>query len=164
VRVEVEADPGRGPGLPWELLRDPARDAPVALEAGAFVRTHLRSAGHPGVPRASGDRLRVLLVIARPGGAEDVPFRSVASRLVRGGAERMAGLDPEVLRPATFERLSQVLHAAKDAGRPYHVVHFDGPARVPTVRIPGQPQEPTACGWPYAGAAADCDRCAGAGA
>jgi len=126
VRVEVDADPGAGPGLAWELLRDPGRDAAVALGAGAFVRTHLRAAGHPDLPEPSGDRLRVLLVICRPGGREDVPFRSVASRLVRGGAEQMEGLDLDVLRPATFARLSQVLHAAHDAGRPYHVVHFDG--------------------------------------
>ena len=126
VRVEVEADPGEGPGIPWELLRDPGRDAPVALGAGAFVRTHLRAAGHPALPEPSGDRLRVLLVIARPGGRDDVPFRSVASRLVRGGAGRMEGLDLDVLRPATFARLSQVLEAAYAAGRPYHVVHFDG--------------------------------------
>ena len=65
-------------------------------------------------------------MIARPGLDEDVPFRSVASRLVWGGAQRMAGLDLDVLRPVTFARLSDVLHAAHAAGRPYHVVHFDG--------------------------------------
>jgi tetratricopeptide (TPR) repeat protein len=126
VRVEVEADPGEGPGIAWELLRDPSLDQPVALGAGAFVRTHLRAAGHPELPEPAGDQLRVLLVIARPGGRADVPFRSVASRLVRSGAEQMAGLDLDVLRPATFARLSEVLRAAQDAGRPYHVVHFDG--------------------------------------
>src|SRR5262249_19935869 len=36
------------------------------------------------------------------------------------------GLDLDVLRPATFARLSEVLRAAHRAGRPYHVVHFDG--------------------------------------
>jgi tetratricopeptide (TPR) repeat protein len=125
-RVEVDTDPGEGSGLPWELLRDPGTDAPVALGAGAFVRTHLQAAGHARLPKPAGDRLRVLLVIARPGGRADVPFRSVASRLVLGGAEQMQGLDLDVLRPATFARLSQVLRAAHDAGRPYHVVHFDG--------------------------------------
>ena len=126
VRVEVDADPGAGPGLAWELLRDPGRDVAVALAAGAFVRTHLQAAGHPDLPEPAGDRLRVLLVICRPGGEDDVPFRSVASRLVRGGAEQMQGLDLDVLRPATVARLAEVLHAAHDAGRPYHVVHFDG--------------------------------------
>jgi tetratricopeptide (TPR) repeat protein len=126
VRVEVDTDPGAGPGLAWELLRDPGRDQAVALGAGAFVRTHLRAAGHPDLPEPAGDRLRVLLVICRPGGRADVPFRSVASRLVRGGAEQMEGLDLDVLRPATFARLAEALHAAHDAKRPYHVVHFDG--------------------------------------
>jgi tetratricopeptide (TPR) repeat protein len=125
-RVEVDADPGEGPGLAWELLRDPGTDSPVALAAGEFVRTHLRSARHPGLPEPGGDVLRVLLVIARPDGPADVPFRSVASRLVRGGAGAMDGLDLDVLRPATFARLSEALHAAHAAGRPYHVVHFDG--------------------------------------
>ena len=39
---------------------------------------------------------------------------------------RWTGLHLDVLRPATFARLAEVLHQAADAGRPYHVVHFDG--------------------------------------
>jgi tetratricopeptide (TPR) repeat protein len=50
----------------------------------------------------------------------------VASRLARSGVERMRGLDLDVLRPATFARLAEVLRAAFEGGRPYHVVHFDG--------------------------------------
>ena len=126
VRVEVDTDPADAPGLPWELLRDPATDTALALGAGEFVRTHLQTAGQMGLPQAAGDQLRVLLVICRPGGRGDVPFRSVASRLVRGGAGRMEGLHLDVLRPATFKRMSEVLHQAADAGCPYHVVHFDG--------------------------------------
>jgi tetratricopeptide (TPR) repeat protein len=126
VRVEIDTDPAEAPGLPWELLRDPATDAALATGTGEFVRTHLQTAGQVRLPEAAGDELRVLLVICRPGGREDVPFRSVASRLVRGGADQMAGLHLEVLRPATFARLAEVLHQAADAGRPYHVVHFDG--------------------------------------
>ena len=126
VRVEVDADPAEVPGLPWELLRDPGTGGSAALGAAAFVRTHLRAAAHPALPEPGGDRLRVLLVICRPGRGDDVPFRSVASRLVRGGAGQMQGLKLDVLRPATFARLSKALHEAADAGRPYHVVHFDG--------------------------------------
>jgi tetratricopeptide (TPR) repeat protein len=126
VRVEIDADPTEGPGPAWELLRDPRRDAPVALGAKEFVRTHRRATAYPPPPEPSGDRLRVLLVICRPERGDDVPFRSVANRLVRGGAAHMEGLDLDVLRPATYARLSEALHAAYDAGRPYHVVHFDG--------------------------------------
>jgi tetratricopeptide (TPR) repeat protein len=126
VRVEVDTDPGWGPGAAWELLRDPRTSTALVLGAGEFVRTHRRAAGHPDLPEPSGDRLRVLMVITRPGGRADAPFRSVASRLVRGGADQMGRLDLDVLRPPTFDRLRQVLRAAHDAGRPYHVVHFDG--------------------------------------
>ena len=126
VRVEVDTDPAEAPGLPWELLRDPGTDTALANGAAEFVRTHLQTAGQVNLPEAAGDQLRVLLVICRPGGRDDVPFRSVASRLVRGGADRMEGLHLDVLRPATFAQLSEVLHQAADAGRPYHVVHFDG--------------------------------------
>ena len=78
------------------------------------------------MPQASGP-IRILLVICRPRGGYDVPFRSVASRLVKGlSEEARAAFDLDVLRPPTFERLSEVLRRAKADRRPYHVVHFDG--------------------------------------
>jgi tetratricopeptide (TPR) repeat protein len=126
LRVEVDADPADVPGLPWELLREPGTDQPIVLGAAEFVRTHRQAARPVVLPRPTDQPLRVLLVICRPGGRDDVPFRSVASRLVRSGADRMDGLELDVLRPPTFIQLSAVLRAAADAGRPYHVVHFDG--------------------------------------
>lgn len=126
LRVEVDADPSDVPGLPWELLREPGTDRPLVVAVGQFVRTHRQAAITIQVPKTSQTRLRVLLVICRPGGGEDVAFRSVASRLVRGGAEQLPGLDLDVLRPPTFVRLGQVLREAADQGQPYHVVHFDG--------------------------------------
>ncbi len=70
---------------------------------------------------------------------QDGPARRVAVAEFGGGADGRdgalvrwyledyaEGLDLDVLRPATFARLSRVLHAAKAAGQPYHVVHFDG--------------------------------------
>ena len=50
----------------------------------------------------------------------------MASRLVRTGVDRLAGLSLDVLRPPTFAELAKVLRAATEAERPYHVVHFDG--------------------------------------
>ena len=115
-RVEVATGVDGAAGIPWELLRDPATDGPLALRAGAFVRALAETAAPVRVPSAR-ETLRVLLVICRPGGRADVPFRSVASRLARGGAGQMDGLRLDVLRPATFARLSQVLHQAADARR-----------------------------------------------
>ena len=66
-------------------------------------------------------------MICRPGGRDDVPFRSVASRIIKGLTdEAREHFQLDVLRPPTFEQLSKVLHEAKANGKPYHIVHFDG--------------------------------------
>jgi tetratricopeptide (TPR) repeat protein len=74
-----------------------------------------------------GSPIRILLVICRPSAAGDVPFRSVASRLVKSLTEEARAVyQLDVLRPATFDRLIEVLQRAYDDQRPYHAVHFDG--------------------------------------
>ena len=126
VRVEIDTDPSDVPGVPWELLRNSDTDQAVALAAAEFIRTHHQTARAVCLPAATDEPLQVLLVICRPGAEEDVPFRSVTSRLVRSGADPLTGLDRQVLRPPRFARLAQLLRAAKAAGRPFHIVHFDG--------------------------------------
>jgi hypothetical protein len=124
-RIEVAAEVG-SPGIPWELLRDPATDVPLALRARAFVRTLPTPAQRPRLPGLTDGAVRILLVISRPGGGDDVPFRSVASRLIAALGTSTDRYQLDVLRPATFARLSQVLRQAHLRGEPYHVVHFDG--------------------------------------
>ncbi|MGH8896301.1 MAG: CHAT domain-containing protein [Egibacteraceae bacterium] len=124
-RVEVATTVEDAAAIPWELLRDPATDAVLALCARAFVRTHPQAAQAPALPETAG-KIRVLLVICRPGGGDDVPFRSVASHLVRLSRTAREAFQLDVLRPPTFAQLPRVLRAAKERGAPYHVVHFDG--------------------------------------
>ncbi len=126
LRIEVSTSVTAATALPWELLRDPVTETPLALEAAEFVRSHRDADRQPQVPEPA-ERIRILLVICRPREDRDVPFRSVASQLVRGlneDARRQVELD--VLRPPTFEQLSRRLHEAKNAGQPFHLVHFDG--------------------------------------
>jgi hypothetical protein len=117
-RVEVATGVEGAAEIRWELLRDPATDGVLAVRAGAFVRALAEAAAPVAVPPAPGT-LRVLLVICRPGGRADVPFRSVASHLVRlsSGAREVFQLD--VLRPPTFAKLSRVLQAANDLPRAF---------------------------------------------
>jgi hypothetical protein len=124
-RVEIETTVTDATALPWELMRDPEADVPLALRARAFVRATRNSVQRPKVPQSAGGPIRVLLVICRPRGREDVPFRSVARRMLEG----LRGSDAvrlTVLRPPTFEKLAHVLREAHDSGEPYHLVHFDG--------------------------------------
>jgi tetratricopeptide (TPR) repeat protein len=126
VRVEVACEVDAAAMLPWELLRDPRTDRPVVLEAAEYVRVNAQPAKRVPLPAADdAERLRVLLVICRPGGGDDVPFRSVGALLLKTTQARKV-LDLTVLRPPTFAALSAVLERAHAAGRPFHVVHFDG--------------------------------------
>lgn len=127
-RIEIITGVAEATAIPWELLRDPKTGVHLALRAPVFVRSHSQTAQRPYWPQLNpDDPIRILLVIARPGRDEDVPFRSVASQLVKGlsGTARQR-FDLDVLRPPTFEQLSKALNHAKDASRPYHIVHFDG--------------------------------------
>ena len=124
-RIEIETTVKDAAALPWELLRDPEADVPLALRARAFVRATHNARERPTLPQSAAGPIRVLLVICRPRGREDVPFRSVARRMLEG----LRGSDAvrlTVLRPPTFERLAHVLREAQAAGEPYHLVHFDG--------------------------------------
>ena len=125
-RVEVATDVKGATALPWELLRDPKTDEALALRAKAFVRSYTRPAQKIHKPEPA-DKVRILLVICRPGGRDDVPFRSVSGYMLKGltdAARERFELD--VLRPPTFEQLSRTLRNAKANGKPYHIVHFDG--------------------------------------
>ena len=127
-RVEVITDVRHAASIPWELLRDPKTGTAPAPRATAVGRAPATPAERPRrAPATAGGAIRILLVICRPSGGKDVPFRSVASKLLDGldkAAREVVAL--EVLRAPTFDMLTRELRDAKDRGEPYHVVHFDG--------------------------------------
>jgi hypothetical protein len=124
MRVEVASEVDADAVLPWELLYDPHSNTHLAVHARSFVRVQRQTARPATLPEVRvGEPIRVLLVICRPGGRQDVPFRSVASHLVPQARDVF---HLEVLRPPTFAQLARVLRQAASRGEPYHVVHFDG--------------------------------------
>ncbi|GAA0459016.1 hypothetical protein Aca07nite_59410 [Actinoplanes capillaceus] len=115
----------RALGMPWELIHEPGRDVPLVCDGATLTRT-LPGFGPLGVRDIPVARLRVLMVISRPAGAADVDYRMVARPLLDRLASVAAGVDLVVLRPPTLQRLAEVLAAARDGGRPFQIVHFDG--------------------------------------
>jgi hypothetical protein len=112
--VEVITSVEGATAIPWELIHDPRTDTPLALGAAAFVRAQPNAARQPQVPTTKSGPIRILLVICRPRAGADVPFRSVASRLIKGLTEQnQANYQLDVLRPPTFEQLAKVLRRAK---------------------------------------------------
>ncbi len=126
-RVEIVTGVRDAAAIPWELIRDPHSDMPLALGASAFVRTTPQAVQLPKISQTVDGKIRILLVIFRPKGDKDVPFRSVATKLIKGLTDSASEVfQIDVLRPPFFARLSTVLRQAKAEGRPYHIVHFDG--------------------------------------
>ncbi len=127
LRVEITAGVAEAASIPWELMRDPIMDSPISLRVKAFVR--VQSNPHIAfvpVPPADGGRIRLLYIACRPSGSMDVELRAVANRLLQDLGPDRARFDIKALRPPTFERLQKELADAKAAGRPFHIVHFDG--------------------------------------
>jgi CHAT domain len=125
-RIEIATSIREATSIPWELIRNPDAGVNLALSAQAFVRTQM--GGQTTIkPPPIADKLRILLVICRPRADRDVPFRSVASRIMKGLSDQdREAFRLDVLRPPTYEQLAKELRLAKQNGEPYHIVHFDG--------------------------------------
>ena len=127
LRVEITTGIAEAASIPWELMRDPQSDSAIALRVQSFVRVQSDpNISFVPVPPADEGRIRLLYIVCRPGGRNDVELRAVANRLLQDLGEDLARFDITALRPPTFEQLQKELTDAKAAGRPYHIVHFDG--------------------------------------
>ena len=128
VQVVFRSGSARWLGLPWELMRDPVRELPLALDAGVAGIDRSLPAAELGAAFdvAGGGRLRVLMVISRPSGAADVGFRMIARPLLERLEAVRGSVDLVVLRPPTLDALAGTLAEAAEAGEPFQVVHFDG--------------------------------------
>ncbi|HEX5720183.1 MAG TPA: CHAT domain-containing protein [Thermoanaerobaculia bacterium] len=137
-RIEIVTGVTEAATIPWELLREPSAEAVLALTAHSFVRAQPDAARAPRPPARKKGKIRILLVLCRPRGEKDVPFRSVASQLLRGLSEaNREAYDLDLLRPPTFEQLGKVLREAHRRAEPYHVVHFDGHGTFTEIKSPG---------------------------
>jgi CHAT domain len=111
--------------LPWELLKDPEQAEPLALSLTTFDRI-FGTAASAVENAASGDVLRVLMVIARPQGVHDIGYQMVARRLLERLDAVRGRVELDVLRPPTLEALRTRQQEAETDRRPYQIVHFDG--------------------------------------
>ncbi|MEV6002568.1 CHAT domain-containing protein, partial [Streptomyces griseomycini] len=127
-RVELVVASGAAEplGWPWELMADPGRPTPLALDTRVTVSRTMPTANLGEVFRVGGSRLRVLMVISRPRGTQDVGYQMIARPLLGRLAAVRGQVEVVVLRPPTLEHLQQVLTQAREAGEPFQIVHFDG--------------------------------------
>ena len=111
--------------LHWEALRDPELDRPLAL-CMPLTRRAEGQLGRTPLPAPAGP-LRLLLVVARPGGPADQGYRTISRPLLE--ALRSAGvpITVDLLRPGTWPALRDHLQTMTGRHGPgwYQVVHFD---------------------------------------
>ncbi|MEO5331162.1 MAG: tetratricopeptide repeat protein [Magnetococcus sp. YQC-5] len=123
--IEVCSHLKLGWSIPWEQIRNPSTGTFLALTAKSFIRTHADPRLSPPDPLPTPDEVRILLVIARPQGTQDIGFRSLARRLL-GILDGRGNFRLELLRPPTFPALAKRLRQAKKEEKPFHILHFDG--------------------------------------
>jgi hypothetical protein len=112
-------------GLPWELLRDPKRATPLALDLASIDRTLVIEGAAAPVP--PGETLRVLMVIARPSGLKDVGYQMIARPLVERLSAVRGRVALDVLRPPTLEAMHKALGEAHSKRSKVRVGHLSGP-------------------------------------
>lgn len=124
LRFEIEGSP-EFHGLHWETLKDPDHPRAFSLDC-PVVRKSQKAPAADARPQES-PTINVLVVTARPHREQDVSYRTISRPLVEGLRETDTRVRVDLVRPGTFEALSQHLEAARDEHGTgfYHVVHFD---------------------------------------
>ncbi|MFI7102104.1 tetratricopeptide repeat protein [Streptomyces sp. NPDC050161] len=126
VELVVRSEAAEPLGWPWELMADPNRPTPLALDTQMAVSRTMPTADRGEVFTVEGERLRVLMVISRPRGTQDVGYQMIAHPLLDRLAAVRGKMDLVVLRPPTLKGLQEALAQAREAGEPFQIVHFDG--------------------------------------
>ncbi|MDM8535915.1 TIR domain-containing protein [Desulfobacterales bacterium HSG17] len=113
-------------GLPWELLHD---GHGFLFQGAKPVRVRRQLPNRESFDiMLSEPPIRILMVSPRPEDDSAGYFDHRASALPLVQAVESLGKFAEltVLSPPTFAAMSAELQNARDVGKPYHVVHFDG--------------------------------------
>jgi tetratricopeptide (TPR) repeat protein len=112
--------------LPWELLHD-GRTYLFHGKNPVRVRRCLPKE-RPEPANPTGLPIRILLVSPRPEDERAVYIdHRISARPLVEALETLGELvDLTILSPPTFAALQEALGKASEAGRPFHVVHFDG--------------------------------------
>ncbi|MGF1519277.1 MAG: CHAT domain-containing protein, partial [Nodosilinea sp.] len=121
LQIEIEGDSPDFQALHWEALKDPDHPTPLATEA-IFTRKRFRAGGTPTLALHPSPVINLLVVTARPNEESDVGYRTISRPLIEAIHQAQLRVKVEILRPGTYEALSQ--HLEGKAGQ-YHIVHFD---------------------------------------
>ena len=107
---------------PWEMIRD--RRGPLTMQ-GVTIRRQLEGA-KLNLSKKFELPLRILLIVSRP---RDLSFVDPESSvmLIRNAFENLYDyVEIDFCLPPTIMRLEELLSAARNSQKNYHIIHFDG--------------------------------------
>jgi len=112
---------------PWELMRagSAGEGGPLLHELGVGVVRRVKAERPRPQPPDTSQGLRVLAIVCRPTQAGFLDPRYTPEAILTA-LESRPEVTVDFCRPGTLNALRRTLEQAKEAGRPYHVVHFDG--------------------------------------
>ena len=122
LRIEIEGDSPAFQALHWEALKDPDSPRPLAVDC-VFTRRKRLQGGGLRVRMKPASEINLLVVTARPDEENDVGYRTISRPLIEAIERGRLRVNVELLRPGTFEALSERLEEKGEGF--YHIVHFD---------------------------------------
>lgn len=120
IRVQVYSRDPAFQALHWESLKDPQESKAFCLMGVEFIRTS--GAVTPDLKVQSGSCLNLLMVTARPGGKDDIEYRTITRPVVETIEKNRMRVRIHLLRPPTLQALKDHL---RDKTGFYHILHFD---------------------------------------
>ncbi|NIM14913.1 MAG: tetratricopeptide repeat protein [Candidatus Aminicenantes bacterium] len=120
IRVQVYSRDPAFQAMHWESLKDPQESKAFCLMGVEFIRTS--GAVTPDLKVQSSSCLNLLMVTARPGGKDDIEYRTITRPVVETIEKNRMQVRVHLLRPPTLQSLTEHLREKKGF---YHIVHFD---------------------------------------
>ncbi len=121
VQIEIVSKTPEFQGLHWEALQDPDFPRPLAVDCVMLRKSVNSAVGSVNLPPSP--VINLLVVVARPDEEKDAGYRTISRPLLELIENGQLRVKVELLRPGTFQALSQHLEA-KGANF-YHIIHLD---------------------------------------
>jgi tetratricopeptide (TPR) repeat protein len=121
VQIEIVSKTPEFQGLHWEALQDPDFPRPLAVDCVMLRKSVNSAVGSVNLPPSS--VINLLVVVARPDEEKDVGYRTISRPMLELIENGQLRVKVELLRPGTYQALSQHLEA-KGANF-YHIIHLD---------------------------------------
>jgi tetratricopeptide (TPR) repeat protein len=121
VQIEIVSKTPEFQALHWEALQDPDFPRPLAVDCVMLRKSVNSAVGSVNLPLSP--VINLLVVVARPDEEKDAGYRTISRPLVELIENGKLRVKVKLLRPGTFQALSQHLEA--QGANFYHIIHLD---------------------------------------